>query len=169
MGCAHQTQIMKRHVDTFDVQHNSMSGEYEVCDPAIGAWKCQQPTTKTVLAAVNRHCIERHTDAGVFMIEPVASISFGQNNAVNIKAYDRQKLGLAVQPFLEKPLVVIGFSDGLGSSAAKEGIAQKRAQVVRDELVKLGFKKNQVVTESVGDKCLSTALKNNRRAVIFSI
>lgn len=62
-------------------------------------------------------------------------------------------------------IILEGFSDGIGSYKANLDISRKRAENVKNYIIKAGIKKNRIMTKGLGyqkDKSLDTAQYNRR-------
>jgi peptidoglycan-associated lipoprotein len=99
-------------------------------------------------------------------------VCFGEDRA-QIQSGDKEKLNAIAQQMKSKPslrLTIEGHSDERATAAYNRALAEKRAKLLRDELVKLGVESTRISTLSYGKEkpAGNDATQNRRCELIFS-
>lgn len=122
----------------------------------------QQPVAPTVLPQPER-IVERQ------VISAPVSVFFNLNQAVISSKKDMQNVAELVRVALDNnaKLIVTGYADSqTGSAEHNRKLSQQRADVVAEELVKMGMPKGQIETVAAGGVDTLSPAPYNRRVTI---
>lgn len=147
--------------------------EFVFCDLGKGAWRCPEITEKTPKgykpstqdnqipyaksdygseAFASKSDLIKHFDYGDFIGEPLAKSHFAFDSYFLTVDNKDIILGL-IDTLTSKPVVLLGFTDNIGTELYNDELALKRAMSVKDFLVHNGIPESSVHVEGSGTCC----------------
>lgn len=149
--------------------------EYVFCDLVKGAWRCPtidkktpyaltkntNKTSSNIKGGINKEAIAKLNQLEINEIDSIDSISIGdllgkahfEFDKYNLTEYSKGVIDAFIPLIKEKNVIVLGYTDNVGVELYNDNLAQKRAAVVANYLVKKGLNKYQIHAEGNGICC----------------
>lgn len=149
-GCTTtKNQIKSRETpEIISITQNEVR-EYIFCDPYKGAWSCDEYLNKTLVLEESKSLIEGKVKSAFF------NIMFDFNNYELTDEYVSRLRKLA-EDLQNKKILLMGFTDHVGTEKYNDSLALKRAKTVQEFLVSVGLKKDDINVEGHGLCCYLT-------------